>query len=252
MYRPFPRPLFAVALMAMATLLVLPPHARAQEVIDTHPAKDPFESMNRAIFGFNDGLDAWVLRPAAQGYHFLMPDVAEQGVSNFFANLYDANSTLNAVLQGRFDKAARGGGRFLVNSTLGVLGFFDVATRMGLTPYQTDFGHTLAIWGVPAGPYIMVPLLGPRTVRSGAGTIVDIYGSPQTYVDSESLRYSLYGLELVDARSRLLGVDELTTGDRYIFIRDAYLQQREVLVNDGKVDDNFSDFGEDGGWEEDF
>ncbi|GAB3270646.1 MlaA family lipoprotein [Parahaliea aestuarii] len=237
-------------LLTLFTLLAAP--VRAQEVLTDDSDRDPFESWNRAVFTFNDGLDTWFMRPVAKGYHFIMPDFAERGVTNFFANLYDANSVVNATLQGRFNHAARGSGRFLVNTVFGVAGVFDVATRMGLTPYPTDFGHTLAIWGAPSGPYLMVPLFGPRTVRSGAGSIVDVYGLPQTYVDNVALRNSLYGLELIEARARLLDVDKLTSGDRYIFIRDAYLQQREVLVNDGKIQDDFSDYGADGDWEEDF
>lgn len=237
-------------LLTLLALLAMP--VRGQQVIEEESDRDPFETYNRAVFAVNDSLDTWLMRPVAQGYHFIMPDFAERGVSNFFANLYDANSVVNAVLQGRLNHAARGTGRFLVNSTFGVAGFFDVATRMGLTPYPTDFGHTLAIWGAPSGPYLMVPLFGPRTVRSGTGSIVDVYAIPQTYIDNVRLRNSLYGLELIDARARLLEVDELTSGDRYIFIRDAYLQQREVLVNDGRVQDDFSDFGSDEGWEEEF
>ena len=211
---------------------------------------DPLEAINRPLFAFNNQLDKWVLRPVAKGYDFVMPDPAKRGVGNFFANLYDFNSTLNAVLQARFGGAAQAGGRFLVNSTLGVFGLFDVATRMGIRPYRTDFGHTLAIWGAPAGPYLMVPLFGPRTVRSGTGTIVDLYASVPTYIDDDTTRYAIWGLELVDGRSRLLAADELLSGDRYIFIRDAYLQQREFFVNDGKVEDNFSDYDDE--WDEEF
>lgn len=237
-------------LIFLFCLLALP--VRAQEVLGSKGDSDPLETYNRAIFEFNDKLDTYFMKPVAQGYHFVMPDFAERGVGNFFSNLYDANAVFNAMLQGRFSTAARGTGRFVVNSTFGVLGLFDVATRMGLTPYRTDFGHTLAVWGVPSGPYLVVPLLGSRTMRSGAGNVVDIYAQPQSYVDNVRLRNSLYGLELIDSRARLLEAEELLSGDRYIFIRDAYLQQRKVLVNDGKVDDSFSDFGEDDGWDEDF
>ena len=212
---------------------------------------DPFESINRPLFAFNNQLDKWILRPVAKGYDFVMPDPAQRGVGNFFANLYDFNSALNALLQARFEGAAQGGGRFLVNSTLGVFGLFDVATRMGIRPYRTDFGHTLALWGVPSGPYIMVPLFGPRTFRSGTGTVVDTYSSvPMLFVDDNTVRNTIWGVELVDGRSRLLAADELLSGDRYIFIRDAYLQQREYFVNDGKVEDNFSDYDDE--WEEEF
>ena len=172
-------------------------------------------------------------------------------MGKFFANMYDANAAVNSVLQGRFMGAAQGAGRFLVNSTFGLLGFVDVASQMGIRPYRTDFGHTLAIWGVPSGPYLMVPFFGPRTVRSGTGTIFDSYASVQANLGSVRLRNTLWGLEGSDGRSRFLRVDELMSGDRYIFVRDAYMQQREIFVNDGVVIDSFSDY-EEGDWEEDF
>src|SRR5690606_14940539 len=152
---------------------------------------------------------------------------------------------INAVLQGRPGGAARAGGRFLLNSTIGMLGLFDVASRMGVEPYRTDFGHTLAIWGLPSGPYLVVPALGPRTVRSGTGSIFDGFTSVERTSDDVALRNSLRGLEVIDTRARLLQSEGLMSGDRYIFIRDAYLQRRRALVNDGVVDDGFSDFGDD-------
>lgn len=211
---------------------------------------DPFESANRAMFAINDQLDRFVVRPLALGYDFVMPGFAQRGVGNFFANLYDVNAGFNSILQGRFEGAAQGGGRFLVNSTIGVFGLFDVATPIGIRPYRTDFGHTLAIWGIKPGPYLMVPFFGPRTMRSGTGTIVDTYASVQYYIDSVPIRNTLWGMELVDVRARLLQADQLMSGDRYIFVRDAYLQQREYFVNDGVVEDGFSDFGDEEEWEE--
>ena len=233
-------------LLPLLLMLPLSPVYAIEEPVDP----DPLEKLNRPLFALNDTLDRFLLRPVAQGYDFVMPAPAKRGVGNFFANLYDFNSGLNAVLQGRFEGAAQGGGRFLVNSTLGLLGLFDVATPLGIRPYRTDFGHTLAIWGVPPGPYVMVPLFGPRTFRSGTGTIFDTYTSVPTYIDNVPLRNSIWGLELVDGRARLLDAEELMSGDRYIFIRDAYLQQRQYFVNDGVVEDNFSDF--DDAWEEEF
>ncbi|CAN0603491.1 unnamed protein product, partial [Ectocarpus sp. 12 AP-2014] len=171
--------------------------------------------------------------------------------SNFFANLYDVTSALNAVLQLRLAGAGQSGGRFLVNSTLGIAGIFDVATPMGIRPFRTDFGQTLALWGVPEGPYVMLPLFGPRTFRSGTGTLVDTFAlSIPPYVDDRSVRNSIWGLELVHGRARLLEADQLISGDRYIFVRDAYLQQRAVFVNDGEVVDDFAEFEDD--WEEEF
>ncbi|MEH6590472.1 MAG: VacJ family lipoprotein [Halioglobus sp.] len=212
---------------------------------------DPFESLNRGMFVFNDGFDKYLLRPLAIGYDFILPDPVKRGMGNFFANLYDANAAVNSVLQWRWVGAGENTGRFVVNSTVGLLGFFDVATRIGIAPNRTDFGHTLATWGVPSGPYLMVPLFGPRTIRSGTGTIFDAYVSVQATIDHVPLRNTLWGLELIDGRSRFLRVDDLISGDRYIFVRDAYLQQREIFVNDGVVIDSFSDFEEEP-WDEEF
>ena len=173
-------------------------------------------------------------------------------MGNFFANLYDANAAINALLQWRLDGVAQSGGRFLVNSTAGFLGLIDVATPIGIRPYRTDFGHTLAVWGFEPGPYIMVPVLGPRTMRSGVGTFVDFYLSPQAHlIDDFSDRAILYTVEIIDGRARLLKTDELISGDRYIFVRDAYLQHRKVYVNGGVVEDNFSS-SDDEDWDEEF
>ncbi|MFO7553534.1 MAG: VacJ family lipoprotein [Haliea sp.] len=232
--------------LGLLCLLLFAP-AMAQDTVNP----DPWEGLNRPIFEFNERLDQYLLKPAAKGYQAVLPDPAEKGVSNFFSNLRDANSTINAVLQGRPGGAARAGGRFLLNSTIGMLGLFDVASRMGVEPYRTDFGHTLAIWGLPPGPFLMVPMLGPRTARSGTGTVFDALTSVEVSIDDVRLRNSLFGLELIDTRARLLKAEELMSGDRYIFVRDAYLQQRRALVNDGVVEDNFSDFG-DADWDEDF
>lgn len=210
---------------------------------------DPFEPMNRALFSFNDGLDRMLIGPISRGYQFIMPGFAERGVRNFFANLYDANGAFNAVLQGRLPEAGRDLGRFVINSTVGMLGTVDVASEMGIVPYRTDFGHTLALWGVDSGPYLMVPFLGPRTVRSGTGFVVDSVMSVQWQADPKT-RNALYALEIIDARAALSGAEDLITGDRYIFIRDAYLQQREYFVNDGVVDDAFSNDDEEFDWDE--
>jgi len=231
----------------LVLVLVLPAIAPAQEQLKN---PDPFESFNRGMFAVNDVLDRFMIRPLAKGYDWVTPDPIQRGVGNLFANMYDFNSAINGVLQWRWEGAAQSSGRFLVNSTVGLLGVFDVATRLGIRPYRTDFGHTLAIWGVDAGPYLMVPFFGPRTMRSGAGTIFDTYTSIPTYIDNVRLRNSLWGLELVDGRARLLNTEDLMSGDRYIFIRDAYLQQRETFVNDGVVQDDFSDFREEGEWED--
>jgi phospholipid-binding lipoprotein MlaA len=237
-----------LARLTLSILLLLPMSSVLAQEESVNP--DPLESINRPLFALNNTLDKYLVRPIAVGYDFIMPAPAQRGVGNFFANIYDFSSALNAVLQGRLEGAAQGGGRFLVNSTVGVLGVFDVATPMGIRPYRTDFGHTLAIWGLPPGPYIMVPLYGPRTFRSGTGTIVDTYTSVPTYIDNVPLRNSIWGLELVDGRSRLLNAEQLMSGDRYIFVRDAYLQQRQYFITDGEVEDSFSGFDE--AWDAEF
>jgi phospholipid-binding lipoprotein MlaA len=224
------------SLLMMSSLLAGGVHAEDKKNVD------PFEPMNRALFEFNNQLDRFFLRPVAVGYDYVMPGFAKRGVGNVFANLYDVNAALNAVLQGRFKGALQDSGRFLVNSTIGVVGLFDVATPMGIPVYRTDFGQTLAIWGLDSGPYVMVPLFGPRTMRSGVGTMFDTVMSVPAYIDNVALRNTLWGTELISARASLLSSDELLSGDQYIFVRDAYLQYRDALVNDGEVIDTFSDF----------
>ena len=211
---------------------------------------DPLEPINRPIFAFNDMLDTFVLRPAAKGYDTVVPQTVQMGVGNFFGNLLDVNRSLNSLLQGKWGGARDSAGRVLVNSTLGMFGFFDVATELGIERHRADFGETLAAWGVPRGPYLVVPLFGPRTVRSGAGTLVDTFASVPFYVDDAVVTWSLFGVGIVHGRARLLESDQLMSGDRYIFLRDAYLQQRTARLSEGAVKDEFSDFEDD--WVEDF
>jgi phospholipid-binding lipoprotein MlaA len=239
-----PRLAVVVLLLSALSLAAAPRGASARSNVD------PLEPLNRVVFSVNDAFDKVALKPIARGYDFVMPAPAQRSVANFFANLYDITSTLNAVLQWRWEGAVQSGGRVLVNSTFGLVGLFDVASELGISNYRTDFGQTLALWGVPEGPYLMLPLFGPRTVRSGIGTLVDTFTlSVPPQLDNRSLRNSIWGLELVHGRARLLDTDTLMTGDRYIFVRDAYLQQRSILVNDGEVIDGFSDFED--SWEDD-
>lgn len=218
----------------------------------TQAASDPFESLNREILEFNDAADEAILRPIAVGYGSFVPEPMRQGLMNAYDNLTDVNGALNAVLQGRPAKATRNTGRVLINSTLGLLGLIDIASEMGIEPYETDFGHTLARWGAPEGPYVMVPFLGPRTFRSGIGDISDSFMSANDYLfDDDLVTWGSRGWRALEYRAGLLDAEELITGDRYIFIRDAYLQNRAALVSDGVVEDTFSDF-EDEEWDEDF
>ncbi len=226
--------------------LLLAPWAGAVDAA----GEDPLEPINRPIFVFNETLDRYLLRPAARGYDYVMPQTLQIGVGNFFDNMLDVNRAVNALLQGRWEGAYDSAGRVAVNSTLGVLGFFDVATSLGIEQHKADFGETLAAWGLPSGPYVVVPLFGPRTVRSGTGTIVDTLASVPFYIDDARVTWSLFSLGLVHNRARLLESDQLISGDRYIFIRDAYLQQRAARTQEGPLRDEFSDFEDD--WVEEF
>ena len=214
-----------------------------------HANEDPWESFNRSVYSFNNTADAYLVKPVAQGYAYLMPEIGRKGVNNFFNNLLDVSGALNGFLQGRVDQGLENVGRVLINSTVGIFGLFDVATALGVPQYQTDFGHTLSIWGVPQGPFVMVPFLGPRTVRSSVGTAFDAYASPLGQMGNSDPAWGLRVFNLVDLRAGLLGADELLSGDQYIFLRDAYLQQRRLQTSDGLLVDDFSEF--DDGWEED-
>jgi phospholipid-binding lipoprotein MlaA len=223
-----------VLLMALSPL--------ALQASDKEHSNDPFESVNRQIFAFNEGLDEHVLKPVAKGYRLVTPDPLQRGVSNFIANIYEFNSILNSILQGRAADTLHTTARFFVNTTVGLGGFFDVASSMGVDRRPADFGQTLAAWGVGEGPFLMLPLLGPKTLRSGAGAVVDIYSGIPFLVDDSVVQSGFTTVETIDIRVQLLKTDELLSGDRYIFTRDAYRQYREYFNSHGEVDDTFSDY----------
>jgi phospholipid-binding lipoprotein MlaA len=211
---------------------------------------DPWEPLNRKVFVFNETLDEYVLLPTARGYRFVMPDPAEQGVSNFIANIGEFNSVANSLLQGRPGNALQSGTRFLVNSTVGLFGLFDVATPMGIEPSSADFDQTLHTWGVGSGPFLMLPLFGPNTVRSSAGLVVDTTYSIPALQDNNEWQKLFGAVQVIDVRASLIKADDLITGDRYIFMRNAYLQRREYYLSGGKVEDSFSDFDDPEEYEE--
>ena len=202
--------------------------------------EDPWESVNRKIFVFNDNVDKYFLKPVAKSYIWLAPEFIEDGVSNIFSNLEDVGIMLNNLCQAKPRDALTDVGRLLLNSSIGMAGFFDVATRLGLEKHEEDFGQTLGLWHVAAGPYIVLPFLGPSTVRDAFARIPDSYLSPQQYIDHVPTRNSIHGVDIVDARASLLNAEELIQGDRYSFIRDVYLQRRNFLVLDGEVEDEFT------------
>ena len=202
---------------------------------------DPLEPMNRAIFEFNEIVDDNVLKPIAKGYKYVTPDPVEVGISNFFSNLGEIGTITNDLLQLKFAQAGRDTMRFFLNSTLGIFGIFDVATPLGLSKNKEDFGQTLGFWGVPDGPYLVLPFLGPSSFRDGPSMIVDYELSPVEQLHHEE-RQVLQTLDIVDTRARLLRATKIldtAAKDKYIFIRESYLQKRESLVNDGNVKEEF-------------
>ncbi|MEM7099715.1 MAG: VacJ family lipoprotein [Pseudomonadota bacterium] len=202
---------------------------------------DPLENFNRSIHNFNDSADRRVLKPLAQGYRALTPDPLERGIRNVFSNLDDPQVFLNQLLQGKPGLALSDLGRFLVNSTVGIGGLFDVASTMGLEKHQEDFGQTFARWGFGRGAYLVIPFWGPSNPRDGIGDILGSYTFPPRYLDDVPTRNVIYGLSVINRRANLLDAENIVSGDRYIFFREAYLQRREFLINDGEVEDDFLD-----------
>ena len=203
----------------------------------TPDPRDPFEPLNRSVYAFNDGLDRAVLKPAAQGYKKVTPQFVQTGLSNFFSNAKYPVTLVNNLLQGKFAAAASDTARFALNTTFGLGGLLDPATLSGLDRNDEDFGQTLGKWGVPAGPYVVVPFLGPYTVRDGIGSLADDFAEPRAYLEDDSTRWTLWAADKFERRVRLLEADALLerTGDPYAFVRSAYLQRREYLVRDGDV-----------------
>lgn len=200
--------------------------------------RDPWQGWNRTVYGFNDTMDRAILKPAAQGYKAIAPDFVELGVRNFFSNLDDVSVAVNNLLQGKVSNSFSDVGRIVINSTIGVLGLFDVASGMGFRKHDEDFGQTLGVWGMSPGPYIVWPFFGPSTLRDTPSIPVDrILLNPLTYVELKlGERIAVVALDTVSLRAELLSleetVDEIST-DRYTFIREAYLDRRDFLVHDG-------------------
>ncbi|WP_458525082.1 MlaA family lipoprotein [Onishia taeanensis] len=207
------------------------------QTVERNP-EDPWEGFNRKVYVFNDTLDRYALKPIAQGYDYVTPSPVQTGVGNFFSNLGELGTAFNSALQWKWSNASIATGRFVINSTLGLAGLVDIASDMGITGREEDFGQTLAVWGVGEGPYLVLPLLGPSTVRDTAGLPVDMYTDPVSYVEEDEVAYGLTFLRLVDKRAGLLDQERLIQGDRYSFIRDAWLQQRRFEVNDGEMGDD--------------
>lgn len=206
--------------------------------------RDPFEPFNRRMSDFNDGLDRAVLKPTATAYKAVLPDLVRTGVNNFFSNLGEVWSFVNNALQFKGQAAAETFMRFSVNTVFGFAGVLDIASEMGIERHKEDFGQTLGRWGVPPGPYVVLPLFGPSTLRDTVALPVDRAGDPVTEIDPVRARNATYALRVVDLRAGLLragNVLEDAALDKYSFTRDAYLQLRRAQVRDGRDADDGSD-----------
>jgi phospholipid-binding lipoprotein MlaA len=231
----------ALALLAILTgCATVPPNAGQDP-------RDPLESVNRQVFEFNEGLDKVVLKPLAQAYDKVVPVPVQECLSNGFSNLREPSNALNNLLQGKGSAAVSDVCRFAINTTVGLLGCFDVATRMGLEKSREDFGQTLAVWGVGNGPFLVLPLFGPSTIRDTAGIGVESVLDVNFWINNVSVRNTIFAVRTISFRHELLKADDLISGaalDRYTFIRDGYLQRRRNLVYDGNPPREKDPYGE--------
>ncbi|MBT8551769.1 VacJ family lipoprotein [Polynucleobacter paneuropaeus] len=202
---------------------------------------DPWEPFNRSVFEFNEGLDKYVLKPVVSGYRFVLPEFIREGIYNFFSNYNDIYTALNNLLQGKPDYAFNDLMRVVVNTTMGLGGLIDLATPGGLEKHKEDFGQTFGVWGIPSGPYVVLPFFGPSSVRDTFGTVADLEADYLfKYIPDVGLRNSLTGLRVVNARNTYYEAGDLLDGaaiDKYSFLRDAYIQRRKYQINEGRDDE---------------
>jgi phospholipid-binding lipoprotein MlaA len=226
------------SLLAMGLLMLGHAPGSAAQALQS----DPWEGINRPLYAFNEVFDDYIVRPVAVTYDRALPDFAKRGVSNFLDNLDDVNVVANDLLQLKMHNALRDSGRLLLNTTAGMGGLLDVASELGLYKNYEDFGQTLGHWGVGDGGYLVLPFLGASTVRDTIGFVPDMLLNPIGWVHESEKRAALYALDTVDTRVGYLAAESMITGDEYEFVRNAYLQRREYLVNDGEVYDEFDEF----------
>lgn len=213
--------------------------------------RDPWQPYNRAMFKFNTDFDNAFIKPVAQAYQKVTPEPVNKSITNFFDNIADLTSAVNNLLQFKLSRTGSDVGRVAVNSTVGVLGLFDVATNMGIPSYKEDFGQTLGYWGFANGPYFIIPIIGASTVRDTFGFAGDIVIDPFFSINKDHIYWGFIGLRLIDRRAGLLTAGEIfdeAAIDRYSFVRDAYLQRRANQVKDG---DPADDVIEDDFWDQD-
>ena len=219
----------------LITIFLLVPIVISEEV------SDPFEDLNRVAFEFNEKLDENFLKPIAITYSRFPPKI-KLGVTNFFNNLEDVETSLNQFLQGKPKKSLNDITRFIINSTIGLAGFIDVASKIGLDRHEEDFGQTLAVWGVGSGPYIMLPAFGPSTLRDTLSRPVSSFSSITFHMTDADVNIALKSIDAIETRERLLNVESLLSGDRYSFVKDAYMQSMSYEIKDGiDVEDKFID-----------
>lgn len=213
--------------------------------------RDPWQPYNRAMFKFNTDFDNAFFKPAAQGYEAITPEPVSKGITNFFNNVADVTSAVNNALQFKLSRAGSDVSRVLVNTTVGLVGFIDVATNIGIPSYKEDFGQTLGYWGFGDGPYFVMPILGPSSVRDTFGFAGDVLIDPFFNLQEDEIYWGFVVLRAIDTRAGLLDASDLMDEaalDRYVFVQDAYLQRRRNLVHDGNppADQDYDLF-----WDED-
>ncbi|MEZ0605912.1 VacJ family lipoprotein [Paraburkholderia sp. IW21] len=228
---------FALAAAALA----------ACTTVQTPTKGDPIEGFNRTIFTVNDKLDQYALKPVARGYVWATPQPVRESVTNFFSNIGDVYIAANNLLQLKITDGVEDIMRIVINTVFGVGGLFDVATLAKLPKHDNDFGLTLGHYGVPAGPYLVLPLFGPSTVRDAVGSLGNYYVNPLSYINPPGLSWALYGLNVVNTRANLLNASDVLEGaalDKYSFVRNAYLQRRQYLLSDGKQAQALPNYGD--------
>lgn len=221
-----------------AVVLCLCLSACATPMADRSDPRDPYENLNRKVFVVNQVFDQVLLKPVSKGYSNYAPDFIQTTIGNFFGNLADVWTAVNNFLQGKPREGIQDTGRVAVNTVFGVAGLADVATKLGLPKHQEDFGQTLGVWGVKPGPYVMLPLFGPSTMRDALAKPLDLYADPLNLATRADVEYSLRAVRLVDDRARLLPTTDMIEKvalDPYQFVRDAHFQQREARVNDASA-----------------
>ncbi|MGZ5050277.1 MAG: MlaA family lipoprotein [Methylobacter sp.] len=199
---------------------------------------DPFENWNRGVQTFNDKLDDYMMKPVAKGYRWVTPTFVDQGITNFFSNINDIGVALNDLLQLKVPQGGQDGARFIVNSTAGIGGLIDVANMIDLPKHNEDFDQTMGVWGVPTGPYLVLPFFGPSSPRGIGGLIGDAAMNPISYLGSGIISSGLFGVNAIDLRADNLSSERIATEaavDRYAFFKSAYFQQREYLIHDGNL-----------------